>query len=144
MSNAEYAGGPKYEATLYHGTTRQFERFARAYLGWGCGGPDTHLGFYLTDQQDAARWFALQQGGQGFVLSVQVRLLNPLHCTHTGLTSLAASVLAEGALAKGHDGIIFHCGPLGSTFVLVFEPSRLRIIGTAKVGEDNHERARHP
>ncbi len=132
----------EYEATLFHGTTKRFHRFDRAYLSSGCGGMDTIYGFYLTDQQDAARWFALQQPGEAFVLAVRVKLLKPLQCHHTGLQSATAGVLADGARVRGHDGIIFHCGPLGSMFVCVFDPDYLRVVGRAKVREASDERAR--
>lgn len=122
-----------FEATLYHGSGSRFGEFDRRFLGKGTGGPDTQ-GFYLSNDRDAARYFARQCHTNAlYVYTVAVALMLPYRCFLAGLNNEGAATVHRDAMAALYDGVIITNGPKATLFVMVFWPRCLRIIDVEEV-----------
>ena len=122
-----------FEATLYHGSGSRFGEFDRRYLGKGTGGPDTQ-GFYLSNDRDAARYFARQcHMGALYVYTVTVSLMLPLWCRRADLSNTSAALVADQALRRLYDGAVFPNGPRHTLFAMVFWPRCLLVVNVDEV-----------
>lgn len=117
---------------VYHGTTREFDRFDSIRRGEKTGGADARAGFFFAENPNAADQFTWENGDKsGSIMPVYLALRNPLVSAHVlnGATATAAGRIIEQAEAAGHDGVIFEnsdmLGHTGRTFV-VFHPEQIK------------------
>jgi len=126
---------------LYHGTPAEFDR-----LNPDRGNPrhPDGLGIWLTEDEATAGDFARRSGDDGYVLTVQASLANPLVVdSFEALTDMVQE--ARGArnarkalVERGHDGIVIDRSypglPDTSRDVIVFSGDAVEIVDSHRVG----------
>lgn len=100
--------------TLYHGTKVNVSSL-KPGVGMDESGAPQVPGIYLTDNKDAANWYALQEDDDRFLKHVNVNMTNPLVVSgnnelikQLGIKSLSEA--KDAAKKLGHDGIIIENG----------------------------------
>jgi len=126
---------------LYHGTSEEFDRFDPDR-----GNPrhPDGLGVWLTEDEATAGDFARRNGDDGFVLTVQYTLSNPIivgtfdELKEMVRTARGARKARESLVERGHDGIVIdrsHPGlPDTSRDVIVFSGDAVEIVESHRVG----------
>lgn len=122
--------------TLFHGTKSQFNVFKPSKVTGNQGETDQIEGIYLTDNRDAAVFFALADNDK-FVLPVYACLKNPYYATNNkellaklGLTKLAE--VNKKLSELNYDSLIVESGfyAQGGPFklFLVFSPNQVKSV----------------